>query len=220
MGLGPRTVRARTAIAAALVVAAALSITGALVVHTLHGRLVRGQRDTAELRARDIAALASDGRLPATLSIPGEDRALIQIVDGQNRVVAQSVNTTGEPSILLTTELRNVPQAKTMRGLPIGDGERFVVVTQRATTPAGALTVVAAESLESADEDSAAVARLLFFGFPLVVCLVTLIVLRTTTSAFAPVSTMTRQLGEISSNDLHRQSVPRRFAGRASRPIG
>ena len=207
--LQPTTVRARTTIAAAVVVGAALAATGVLVVNTLHGRLVRGQRNTAELRARDVAVLVADGHLPATLAIPGEDRALIQVVDARGRVLVQSTNTANQPSILAATELAKAPFVTTMRGLPIGDSERFVVVALPATTATGIVTVITAESLESADDDTSAVARLLLFGFPLMVGLVTLIVLRTTQSAFDPVNKMTVELGEISSNDLHRRvSLP------------
>ncbi len=205
MRLLPSTVRARATIAAAVVVGAALAATGVLVVNTLHGRLVRGQRDTAELRARDVAVLIADGHLPAALSIPGEDRALVQVVDGRGTVLVQSTNTAGEPAVLPLSDLRKDHFLTTMRGLPIGDGERFVVVGLLAKTAIGPLTVITAESLESADDDTAAVARLLLFGFPLMVVLVTVIVLRTTQSAFKPVSKMTVELGEISSNDLHRR---------------
>ena len=207
--LRPTTVRARTTIAAAFVVGAALAATGVLVVHTVHGRLVRGQRNTAELRASDVAVLVADGHLPPTLAIPGEDRALVQVVDGRGRVLVQSTNTANRSSILTAAELGKAPFVTTMRGLPIGDSERFVVVAVPATTATGIVTVITAESLESADDDASAVTRLLLLGIPLIVGLVTLIVLRTTQSAFDPVNKMTVELGEISSNDLHRRvSLP------------
>lgn len=205
MQLLPRTVRARATIAAALVVGTALAATGLLVVDALHRRLEIGQRDAAKLRARDIAVLISDGRIPSSFAIPGEDRALVQVVDARNTVLVQSINTAGEPSVLSASELRNAPFVTIRRRLPIGDGERYVVVAEKSRTPQGTLTIITAESLESADTDSAAVARLLVIGFPLVVALVTLIVLRTTKSAFHPVSTMTAELGEITSHDLHRR---------------
>lgn len=205
MRLLPRTVRARATIAAALVVGTALAATGFLVVDALHRRLMIGQQDAAKLRARDIAVLISDGRIPSSFAIPGEDRALIQVVDARNKVLVQSTNTADEPSVLSASELRNAPFVTIRHHLPIGDGERYVVVAQSARTRKGVLTIITAESLESADTDADAAARLLLIGFPLVVALVTLIVLRTTKSAFHPVSTMTAELGEITSNDLHRR---------------
>jgi signal transduction histidine kinase len=208
MRLVPRTVRARTTLAAAVVVGAAFIGTGTLVVSTLSNRLVQGQREAAELRARDIALLIVDD-LPETLSIPGEDRALIQVVDRRGKVLVQGANTAGEPAILSSNELRKLHVGKTMRGLPIGDGERFAVVAMKTKTPLGPITVITAESLASADNDTIVVVRLLSLGFPLLIALVALIVFRNTRSALNPVSKMAAELGEISSDDLHRRvSLP------------
>jgi signal transduction histidine kinase len=201
----PKTVRVRAAIASAVVVGVSLAVAGVLIVSTLHGRLVGAQKDAAALRARDIAALASSGHLPVELSIPGEDRALIQIVDMQGHIVQQGANTQGEPAIVTLSQLRASHHVATKRGLPIGDGERFAVVSLRVSTPAGDRSIITAESLEGADDVTTEVIRLLLGGFTLVVGIVTLLVLGTTRAAFVPVGTMTAEVGEISANDLHRR---------------
>ena len=205
MGFRPVTIRARATIAAATVVGAALVLAGVFLVVTLHHRLVQGQRNTAQLRGRDVGALAASGRLPATLSIPGEGRALIQVVNRAGKVVSRSDNITGETPIL-PSDLRNRRSwSGVRRGLPIGDGEAFIVVSRIYPAPGGELSVITAESLESAREDAASLARLLIAGLPLFVGLVALVTRRVVKTALQPVGAMNAQLAEITSNRLHRR---------------
>ena len=204
MGFRPVTIRARATIAAATVVGAAQVLAGVLLVVTLHHRLVQGQRNTAELRGRDVGALAGSGRLPATLSIPGEGSALIQVVNRAGKVVSRSDNIAGETPIL-PSDLRNRRSwSGVRRGLPIGD-EAFIVVSRIYPAPGGELSVITAESLESAREDAASLARLLLAGLPLFVGLVALVTRRVVKTALQPVGAMNAQLAEITSNRLHRR---------------
>jgi hypothetical protein len=67
----PKTVRTRTTLAATAVVAVALALASITLLHLLRSHLVDAQRDVAQLRADDVAELASGQAVSRELSIPG-----------------------------------------------------------------------------------------------------------------------------------------------------
>lgn len=201
----PTTIRGRTTLAAAVVVSAGMALGGAYMVSTLHDRLVVVQRGAAELRARDVGTLAASGRLPQSLSIPGEEKGLIQVIDLAGTVVSRSENVAGEAPIL-SAAIRTLPSWKGFRTqLPIGEGERFAVISMQIKTPSGRMTVITAESLEAADDAAAALRRLLLFGIPPLILLVVLVARKAVSQALEPVNAMTKDLMEITSKHLNRR---------------
>ncbi|GAA3039978.1 hypothetical protein GCM10020000_18000 [Streptomyces olivoverticillatus] len=96
--LTPRSVRARTTLAACVSVAVVLSVASAAVVFLLRVNLERTvEADTRE-QAQAVARLATDGRLTSPLPLDrGTD--FIQVVDANGAVVAASQNLTGRPSL-------------------------------------------------------------------------------------------------------------------------
>lgn len=85
-----RSVRAKAAIGATVVVAVALIAAGAAVLLTLRSSLIDRTDLEAEVVARDVAAqLATDVR-PGRLELPDDERRPVQVVAEDGRVVAVS----------------------------------------------------------------------------------------------------------------------------------
>lgn len=200
-----RSVRSRTTFAATVVVGITLAAGGIGLVAVLKTRLTGASRTAAQLRARDVAALATSDRLPKTLSIPGEERALVQVVAKDGRVVSSSSNVAGEPPIVIGGSRPGLSGVVRSSRLPIGDGQRFLLVSIEAATPSGPVLVVAAESLEPADETVRAVALLLAVGLPMLVGLVAMLTRRSVGRALRPVEGIRSEVADITGRDLHRR---------------
>ena len=71
------TIRARTTIAACLVVAIALAVSAILCLAVLRRSLVENLDDATLSRAEDVAAAVRQGSLPDTPSVPGEEDAIV-----------------------------------------------------------------------------------------------------------------------------------------------
>jgi hypothetical protein len=84
------TVRARTTTAATVIVGFAFLITAVTLVAFLRRSLVERVDGIARVHAADVATLARQGMLPATLTIEGDDGSITQVVDAAGRVVAST----------------------------------------------------------------------------------------------------------------------------------
>ncbi len=130
------TVRARTTLLATLVVGAALAVGSIAPVLLLHRSLASNLDQAAALRARDVAAQARQGALPATLAAAGEEQFLVRVVRG-SRVIASSANLRGKPPLATLAPSGERQVAVTLGHLPIGDGRRYRVVAVGADTTKG-----------------------------------------------------------------------------------
>lgn len=195
------SVRVRTTIGATVVVGVALVVGSLILVGVLRRDLRSTVDRTAKLRARDVAALLSAGTAPRDLAVDGEESSLVQVLDARGRVVASSENIAGEPAIadIAPGEIRTVGH------LPISDGQGFRVAAVRVTTPAGQLRVLAARSLEPADEGVASLAGLLAGGLPVLVLLVTVTTWVVTGRALRPVEAIRAEVNAITSTQLERR---------------
>lgn len=203
------TVRNRTTIVAALVVAAALAVAAVGLVALLRDRLVDAERTAAELRARDVAALVESGDLPDDLSFPGEDEGLTQVVAADGRVLAATDNLEGEAAISALRPEEDETESEIIDDAPIGDGdgERFVIVATTVETDDGPVTVISSSSLEGATETVRAVSIALGLGIPVLVGLVAIVTRLLIGRALHPVERMRREASQITDEDLHRRLV-------------
>ncbi|GAA4933981.1 HAMP domain-containing sensor histidine kinase [Streptomyces coeruleoprunus] len=85
-----RSVRARAALGATLVVAVALVAAGAALLLVLRANLLEQAGLQAEITAREVASQIAVGRPPNRLELPDEDQRPVQVVDDGGRVVAVS----------------------------------------------------------------------------------------------------------------------------------
>jgi signal transduction histidine kinase len=201
----PGTVRVRTTLAAVLVAGLAMAVGGLVLVAVLRASLTRELRTAARLRGQDVAAvLASDAAGRGLLAVNEADEQLIQVLDGDGRVVAASPNAGGMAPLARLRPGRSaevdIPEAAPGEA----DG-RFLVVATGADTPLGRRTVLVARSAETVTETTAAVAGLLAVGLPLLLAVVAVTTWIAVGRAFAPVEAIRAEVDAISAAALHRR---------------
>jgi signal transduction histidine kinase len=193
------TVRVRTTVVATLVVGIALVVGGLLLVRLLHSSLVDNVQTAAELRARDVAASLEGGAARSTLTVAGEEKSLIQVLDRTGTVVASSDNVAGEPPVAHLAAV----DARTIERLPISDHDPYRVVARQ--TKDHQFTVLVAQSLGPADSSTALVGRVLFAGIPILLVLVAGTTWMVAGRALRPVERIRAQVAAISAQELDRR---------------
>jgi signal transduction histidine kinase len=189
------TVRVRTTLAAVLIVGVAVAFGGVALVVAMRQQLTSDARDTAQLRAHDVASSLTAGTPAASLTATNDDELLVRIVSGDGHTIAQS-EAFGDDDIA-------VPPGKT-RTVSIG-GDRYVASAVTVETDAGARTSIAARSLEPVSEATDVVARLLLVGLPLLLLVVGVTTWFLAGRALAPVEAMRAQVAAISATALDRR---------------
>jgi signal transduction histidine kinase len=202
-------VRLRSALAAAVVVAIASLLAGAVLLVTARGILLDNISTATSDRATQIAAGLKTGSDLNTLLRPSaRDRTVVQVIDVAGQVVGRSDALAGQGPI---SAMRPSPgdHDKEERRLPGDHDEPFRIVAEGVTTPTGDRVVLVAESLDTVDDAIYAVIVALLLGLPLLTvatgCAAFLFVGRT----LRPVEAMRRQAASITSRNLHeRLPVP------------
>jgi signal transduction histidine kinase len=194
------SVRMRTTLAAALVVACILTIGGLAFVALLKSSLTGSVQDVAQQRVAAIASQLSGGSAPHRFTQAGNEEQFIQIIDKKGRVLASSDPQLSNPV--------SAPQNKavTIDHVPIGDGTHsFRTVSRVVHTPNGVLRVVVGDSLEHVFESTRTVTRMLSYGIPGLLALVVLTTWLFMGRALRPVESIRREVADISAHDLHRR---------------
>jgi signal transduction histidine kinase len=199
------SIRTRTTFAACLVVGVALVVGALLVVVVLQRSLVSNVDAAVRTRAQDVAALARQGSLPPTLAVPGEEAALVQVIDSAGRVVSASANIEGQEPIASFEPGPARPEGSTTRTLPIGNDAEFRVVTVRADAASGPVTIHVAASLEHVEESVVAVTGILLVGLPILLFLVGATSWVIVGRALRPVEAIRSEVAHISAHDLGRR---------------
>lgn len=200
------TIRARTTVAACLVVAVALAVSAILVLAVLRRSLVDNVDRATLARAQDIAAAVRQRSLPKKPAAPGEEDTIVQVIDASGRVRNASANFDGRDPIAVARPRSTRPERHTMSGLPEPDDTtEFRIVALRASTGAHASSVFVATSLEPVDESVDAVRRILVLGLPLLLVFVGATTWVVVGRALRPVEAIRSQVADFSSRDLSRR---------------
>lgn len=197
--------RLRVAVVSALTVGIALAIAALLLVGLLRNRLDTAATTAATLRARDVAALAEAGTLPRNLALPGEESAFVQVVDQSGAVIASTENIDGERPIATARPSGTDPLKLTVVVLPLDQADAMRVIALNADTGSATVTVYAGESLEGADDTTAAIITVLGIGLPLLVIIVAAVTWWGVGRTLRPVRSITRTMADITASDLHRR---------------
>ncbi|MFI2073815.1 sensor histidine kinase [Streptomyces triculaminicus] len=199
--LVPRSVRARTTLAACASVAVVLLAASAVVLLLLRLNLERTVETVARDQARAVARLAAAGRLTPQLPLrPGTD--FIQVVDARGRVVAQSQNLTGRPA-LTPTGAHNRHRTYNLDALGQKHHQRVTTVTT--ITPAGPVIVHVGASLRTADAAEDLTTAALTALSALLLFTVGALTWRTTGRALRPVEAIRAEVAAISDRGLDRR---------------
>ncbi|MPY30553.1 HAMP domain-containing histidine kinase [Streptomyces adustus] len=197
----PRSVRARTTLAACASVAVVMLAASAVVVLLLRANLERTVETGVHTQARDVARLAAAGRLTQPLTLtPGTD--FVQVVDAHGKVVAQSQNLTGRPA-LTPTGTRNGHRTYDLDAL--GEEHHQRVTTVTATTPTGPVTIHVGASLRTADAAEDVTTGALAALSALLLCTVGALTWRTTGRALRPVEAIRAEVAAIGDRGLDRR---------------
>ena len=155
VGLG--SVRARTALGAALVVSLAFAAGALILVTVLSRSLVASVDLSVRLRAEAISSLLRSGALPAVLPKSGqEETAFEQVVGPTGTVVASSPEVEGEGPILTAGAVAN-GRTRTVEHAPIEGDRSFRLLARTVSTPTGTFTIYTAGSLTDVDHSVAVV---------------------------------------------------------------
>ncbi|MGW2601832.1 sensor histidine kinase [Streptomyces klenkii] len=200
--LTPRSVRARTTLAACASVAVVLALASAAVITLLRINLERTVEADAREQARTVARLATDGHLAGPLPLDhGTD--FIQVLDANGTVVATSQNLTGHPP-LAPTGHRN--GHRTFNLDAPGHAHHHQRVTSiAATTPTGPVTVYVGASLRTADAAEGLTTAALAALSAVLLFTVGALTWRATGRALRPVEAIRAEVAAIGDRDLNRR---------------
>lgn len=198
-------VRVRITLFASGIVGAALVVGAILLTGLLRSRLDDTATTAAALRARDIAGLAASGGLPATLALPGEESAVVQVLSASGTVVASSENIKGEAAITTRQPSAGSELVTTIVIAAIDARDPMRLVAVRTDTPDGPVTVYVAESLERSEETVQSIVGVLTVTIPAILGLVAVLTWWAVGRTLRPVRAITAMLADITATDLHRR---------------
>jgi signal transduction histidine kinase len=206
------TVRARTALGASLALGIALLLSASTAGGLLRRSLIRSVDQVAEVRAADVAAIASGGQLPEGLS--SQDGEIIQVVATDGRVLAASLP---DAAVHPLSTLRPEPgrfRTDTVEQLGGGVGreDEYRLLALRAAGRADPPVVYVATGLDAVEHNVAVMSRLVFLGLPALLALVAVSAWLAVGRALRPVEAIRLELADISARDLGRR-VPQSGAG-------
>ena len=201
-------VRPSATLAAATVVAAALALGGVALIGLVHSSLVDNLDAASYARARDVASLASAGRLQRVVASTGEDSAVVQVVDRSGTVQSASANVIGESPVLARPPASRKRVSVTASGLPIGGaGESFRIVAQPVVLSDGPGWIYVATSLRQVDVALDRLRTLLAVGLPLLLAVVAATIWGAVGRALRPVEQIRERAATIGGSDLQ-ERVP------------
>jgi signal transduction histidine kinase len=188
------SLRARLTLVSTALLGAGLAVAGVLLASTV-ARSLQAALDAGALQSgREVAALADTGRLPDPLPVGGAATAVVQVVDGQDRVRAGSAGADRLVGLLRPDELA---RARAGARLSI-DGSRasldgpLRVVAVPAGSPGDPLTVVVAVGSAGVQESVRLLRTGLLLGVPVLLGLLALVSWRVIGWTLQPVETLRR----------------------------
>jgi len=193
------SVRARTTLVASLVVGAALAVAAIGLVSLVQRTLMSNLDQSAQVRARDLAAQIRQQSLPSSPAVSDDENAVVQVFRG-SRVIASSSNVRGDPPLWSGSPGETGTRFATIDP-PVGDGQDY----RAAAVRVGADTVVVALSQEQADDTVRTVTQVLLVGTPVLLLLVAVITWLVTGRALRPVEQIRREVANITGSALDRR---------------
>ena len=188
--------RARLTLVATAVVAVGLLAGSLLVVVALRAALLNGLDDAGRARARDVAALVRQDRLPQSLP---SGTTLVQVVDADQRVRAASPGADRLVPLLGAEQVGAVRAGATrdLGGAQVAQDGSLRVVGVPAGTPDDPLTVLVASPLAQVDDSTRVVRRGLLLGVPALLALVAGLAWVLVGSVLRPVDALRRGATDI-----------------------
>ena len=204
-----RGVRARSTIAAVLVVAVALIGGGVALVVVLKVALTSSVEQSVQQRARDVAAQIADEDIEAatpTIGAAAGDGTLVQVVNAAGAVVVSSSSIDGEPAIQTSAASGPEPVTSQVR-LPFVDNDPYLVAAIAVQGRDEIVTVVTAQSLVQVQKVYSLVGWLLLLGSPFLLAAVGAVTWLAVGRSLHSVDRIRERVETIGASDLH-ERVP------------
>jgi len=192
------TVRVRTTLVATAAVGLALLAGSVVLVSLLSSMLTDSVRASAQAQADQVAAAVGESG-PTRLDLPDDDDHLVQVLDGDNQVVASSSEQIGSERLVIVA-----PGSSTTIEVAIDDDD-YLAVAAAADTSRGRYLVVVAHALDRVAESTQALTTLLAAGLPILLLLLAATTWRVVGGTLAPVEAIRREVDEVSARELHRR---------------
>ncbi|GAA3764343.1 HAMP domain-containing sensor histidine kinase [Micromonospora maritima] len=189
--------RARLLALGVLGLALGFALGGALLLGALGWTLQRSVDEEALRTADAVALLTAEDALPDPLPVAG-GQLRVQVVDGQSRIRAASIDADRLVPMLGPDELRpGQRQRLVVDGRRVGMSGPVRVVTVPAGTPQEPRTVLVAKSLSDVRHSLHVVRNLLLVGFPLLVAGLAVVAWRVVGATLRPVEELRSGAAEI-----------------------
>ncbi|MER7106663.1 sensor histidine kinase [Streptomyces sp. NPDC000229] len=217
-----RSVRARTAAGATLVVALALVVAGVALLWVLRGNLVDQAELQAEVSARSVASQIANGTPFARLDLPDDtEEHPVQVVDEEGRVVAvgediEAIGGTGSPGTKAVPGGGEGEAGEVSEEVAHSTGEvtvdggtatyRFAAV--KVSGPQGEATVYAGAPLATEAATVAGVRDAMLAALPLLLLVVGGVTWLVTRRALKPVEGIRREMAAITASEDLSRRVP------------
>ncbi len=189
---------------------AALALAGVVLLVSVNRSLLNTLDSSAERSGTEVAALVRSGRLPRQVLAGSGGVSLVQVVDGDNRVVAASPGADTAVSVLRADELAAVRKGDrlTVSGNRASLDEPLRVVGVRADLRSGQRTVLVATALGRVLDSSRLLQRGLLLGFPVIVAIMAALTWWLVGLTLRPVAALQRGAAELSAAGLARSRLP------------
>ncbi|HEY2043041.1 MAG TPA: ATP-binding protein [Jatrophihabitans sp.] len=205
-----RSLRARITITATVLFTVALIVAGVVLLVTVGKSLVNTLDTSAERTGNEVAALVQNRNLPNPVLAGSGGVSLVQVVDGQNRVIAGSPGGYSAISILRPDELQKVRDGKRLivAGDRASSDQPLRVLGVRADLNTGQMTVLVATDLGRVMESSRLLQRYLMFGAPVAVAIMAAVTWWFVGLTLRPVTALQRGAAQLSASGLSRSRLP------------
>ncbi|MGZ4480433.1 MAG: histidine kinase dimerization/phospho-acceptor domain-containing protein, partial [Nocardioidaceae bacterium] len=192
------SLRARLMTIGLIGVAAALAIGSVTLYGVLTLLSYRTLDDTARATVSEVGDLVVHRRLPDPIPVTGSQ--IVQVVDGQGRVVSASTSADRLTVLLRAGELRRAlaGEAVVVPGSRIGLGSPLRVVAGGVATPGLRRTVLVAQQFDDVRRSQQILGLTLLVTAPLLLAVIGLIAWRVLTAALGPVEALRASAERIS----------------------
>ncbi|MGZ4493720.1 MAG: sensor histidine kinase [Nocardioides sp.] len=192
------SLRARLMTIGLIGVAAALAIGSVTLYGVLTLLSYRTLDDTARATVSEVGDLVVHRRLPDPIPVTGSQ--IVQVVDGQDRVVSASTSADRLTVLLRAGELRRAlaGEAVVVPGSRIGLGSPLRVVAGGVATPGLRRTVLVAQQFDDVRRSQQILGLTLLVTAPLLLAVIGLIAWRVLTAALGPVEALRASAERIS----------------------
>ena len=197
-------IRTKVLLISSTAIAVIMAVAGILMVMLLRNELMGAAEDLGEDTAQEVAELARDGPLPATLPRTGEEAPAIQVVQS-GRVISRSSGDRTQGLLPVPEQRPGTVRFHEKEVLPIRERGPFVVAALGIDTPTGAATIFVAVDVEEVDEVIAIARNVLALGFVALITVLSGVLWVVIGRTLAPVTAIRTRADSISGADLHRR---------------